>query len=155
MFKTLTELKRANKAAGGHFWDFDTVVFFDSRNETRLIDGRWFVVSIQYHGSHNYIARRSFKVWFASRDGHVHQAVEHDSLEDSVAWIDHNKDRFTDCCDGGCCQSGDVMAIRYPLGEDAAAFLCYNCVCTENKMRRENADDRGEHDYFELVKGNH
>jgi len=41
----MSEVRDANREAGFHFFDPDTMRFFDSRIETRLIDGRFFVTS--------------------------------------------------------------------------------------------------------------
>jgi hypothetical protein len=45
MFKTIAELKAANKAAGMHFFDRDTMRFWKSRIETQLFANQCFVTS--------------------------------------------------------------------------------------------------------------
>jgi hypothetical protein len=44
-FKTLAEFKAANKAAGNHFFDRKTMNFFNSRIESGLIGGMFFITS--------------------------------------------------------------------------------------------------------------
>ncbi len=59
MFKNMTEVKKANKDAGHHFFDKSTMQFFDSRIESRLIGGRVFVTSEQYEDEPRHYAVRS------------------------------------------------------------------------------------------------
>ena len=49
-FDTLADMKRANKRAGGHYWDAAAVEFFDSRDES-VHYGRFFIESRQFHGT--------------------------------------------------------------------------------------------------------
>jgi hypothetical protein len=44
------EIRKANREAGYHFFDPDTLRFFDSRIET-VTNGRKFLTSEQFHGS--------------------------------------------------------------------------------------------------------
>lgn len=49
-FRTLADMKRANKRAGGHYWDRGAVEFFDSRDES-VHYGRFLIESRQFHGA--------------------------------------------------------------------------------------------------------
>ncbi len=44
-FKTISDVRRANKAAGHHFFDRDTMRFFSSRVVSSLYAGRFFVTA--------------------------------------------------------------------------------------------------------------
>ena len=44
-FKTIAEVRAANKAAGHHFFERSTMRFFDSAVESALYGGRFFVTS--------------------------------------------------------------------------------------------------------------
>ncbi len=45
MFRTIADVRRANKAAGHHFFERDTMRFFASIVERGLYGGRFFVTS--------------------------------------------------------------------------------------------------------------
>jgi len=45
MFKTLADVKAANKAAGMHFFDRETLKWWKSRMESGLIRGKYFITS--------------------------------------------------------------------------------------------------------------
>jgi hypothetical protein len=45
MFKTLAEVKAANKANGNHWFERSTMRFFNSVIESRLMDGGFFITS--------------------------------------------------------------------------------------------------------------
>lgn len=48
--KTLTEFKRAHKANGGYFFTRETMNFFNSKIESGLIAGKYFITSEQFIG---------------------------------------------------------------------------------------------------------
>lgn len=48
-FKTMADVRRANKAAGLHFFDRDTMRFFRSRIVSGLYAGRFFVTAEAHH----------------------------------------------------------------------------------------------------------
>ncbi|MGO9964460.1 MAG: hypothetical protein ACLPUG_13680 [Acidimicrobiales bacterium] len=50
MFKTIEDVKRANREAGYHFFDKDTCRFFGSRIGETLYAGRYFITSEQQPG---------------------------------------------------------------------------------------------------------
>ena len=64
--KTIAELKAANKANGGHWFDADTMRFFKSRIESRIIAGNRFVTSEQPPSG-----PRMYSVRFFREDGSV------------------------------------------------------------------------------------
>lgn len=46
--KTMAEAKQANKNFGGHFFDRQAMRFFNSKIESELIEGRFFVTSERF-----------------------------------------------------------------------------------------------------------
>lgn len=55
MFKTINEIKERSQQAGNHFFDKETMEFFDSRIGRSVFGGRYFITSEQFHhsdGSH-------------------------------------------------------------------------------------------------------
>jgi len=48
MFENITQVKKANKAQGGHFFDPQAMRFFNSKVESSVIGGRFFVTSERY-----------------------------------------------------------------------------------------------------------
>jgi hypothetical protein len=57
-FRNLGEVKRANKERGGFWFSKDTLAYFDSHLESKLIGGQYFVTSEQFHGSDGSDPRR-------------------------------------------------------------------------------------------------
>lgn len=45
MFKTISDVRQANRSIGNHFFDRSTMRFFDSRVESSLYAGRFFITS--------------------------------------------------------------------------------------------------------------
>jgi hypothetical protein len=45
MFKTMADVRAANKAIGNHWFEKSTMKFFNSRVESRLLGGRYFITS--------------------------------------------------------------------------------------------------------------
>lgn len=66
-FKTISDVRRANKAAGHHFFDRDTMRFFSSRVVLSLYAGRFFVTAETGPGQ----AWPRFSVREACPDGRV------------------------------------------------------------------------------------
>lgn len=85
MFKRMSEIKAANRAAGYFFFSPDTMRFFNSRVETGVIGGRYFITSEQYdeNSPREYTARR------ANDDGTV-ETVRVDDVRDRI-----ENDRFS------------------------------------------------------------
>jgi len=48
MFENITEVKLAHKAQGGHFFDRQAMRFFNSKVESKVVSGRYFVTSERY-----------------------------------------------------------------------------------------------------------
>lgn len=45
MFQTMTDVRAANKAIGNHWFERSTMKFFNSRVESSLLGGRYFITS--------------------------------------------------------------------------------------------------------------
>lgn len=59
MFRTITEIKRANKAAGNTFFDRSHMRFWRSRIESPVYGGKYFVTSEQTDDERVYTVRRA------------------------------------------------------------------------------------------------
>ena len=74
-FKTIAEVKQANKQAGLHFFDKKTMEFFNSRIESTLIkkEGKqYFITSEQFSNSlSNYIGKRLFTIREVKENGEI------------------------------------------------------------------------------------
>lgn len=70
-WQTMKQFRAANKAAGQHYFDADTMRFFDSRVESDIIGGRFFVTSEQFHPSAGPSTPRGYSVHVAWNNGHV------------------------------------------------------------------------------------
>jgi hypothetical protein len=67
VFRNIEEIKRANKEAGHHFFDPDTMRFFGSRVSGELVAGRYFITS-----EHDfYGTKRLYTLRVANGDGTV------------------------------------------------------------------------------------
>jgi hypothetical protein len=66
-FTSVDQIKRANKAIGNHFFDKDTLRFFDSKIEPRIYAGRYFITSEQFDDS----GPRLYSVREAEESGRV------------------------------------------------------------------------------------
>jgi len=44
-FKSIAEVKKANKAIGQYWFNKETMAFFDSKIESKLIEGQYFISS--------------------------------------------------------------------------------------------------------------
>lgn len=49
MFANMAEAKKAHKNFGGHFFDREAMKFFNSKVESQLIDGRFFITSERFN----------------------------------------------------------------------------------------------------------
>jgi hypothetical protein len=74
-YKTIEDIKKANKNRGHHFFEKDTLHFFDSRVESRVYGGRFFVTSEQDHGA-TYEMPRRFTVRRCEDDGTINTATD-------------------------------------------------------------------------------
>ena len=70
-FRTISDVKAANRSLGHHWFDRDTVRFFRSKIHGKMIAGRFFVSSSQFVGSDGDQFPRAFKVQVASDTGAV------------------------------------------------------------------------------------
>lgn len=68
MFKTLAEIKAANKSIGHYFFSRDTMRFHDSRILPGLYGGRFFVTSERHPVIEG---ARAYSVRMANRDGSI------------------------------------------------------------------------------------
>ena len=81
-YNTMTEFKNKNKSEGYHFFDDDTMEFFNSKIETSLFSDDTFITSEQgpHHNSKKYTIRK------ALADGSVEtvsEFCEFDSLKEA------------------------------------------------------------------------
>lgn len=91
----VSDFRRKNKEAGQHFFDKDSMRFFDSKIETEgnLIKGKYFITSEQFHGSEGYSAPRKYSVREAMPDGSVGTIGKFNSFktkEEAKEYIDKN-----------------------------------------------------------------
>lgn len=70
-YKSIADIRAANAAAGFHFFERETLRFFDSRIERTVYGGRFFITSEQFHGSDGKSAPRRYTVRVAHDDGSV------------------------------------------------------------------------------------
>jgi len=73
MYKSVSEIRAANKRAGFHFFDKETMRFFDSvvyKGVYRFHDGALFITSEQFHGSTT-IGPRRYTVRCAYANGDI------------------------------------------------------------------------------------
>ena len=91
-FTRIAEVKRANAAAGEHFFEPAEMAFFRSRIESELVDGRWFVTSEQMPEGlrESPLGPRRYTVRLVRRDGTIGTVGEFqgfDSAGDALAHI--------------------------------------------------------------------
>ena len=73
-FRDMADVRRANGAAGYHFFNPDTMEFFHSRVESELLFGRWFVTSEQYDPDRPEFGPRAYTARSVSPDARVRTA---------------------------------------------------------------------------------
>lgn len=71
MYRTISEIKAANKAAGMFFFERSSMRFFDSRIESKVYGGRFFITSEQFHGSDGRSAPRLYTIRECKADGDI------------------------------------------------------------------------------------
>lgn len=92
-FNTISDVIDHNRATGHHFFDADTMRFFNSRVETGLMRGRFFVTSEKGpDGIRAYTVRR------ARDDGSVETVGEggfqgYETLDDATEWVESEGQR--------------------------------------------------------------
>lgn len=145
--KDLADLKWRNKLADRYFWNRDTVRFFKHRDESTLIDGHFFIYSIQNEDN-----PRIYCVGWGSRAGVVQRLRDgFTDTEQAREWIGTHGGYYTEGCDGGCYNS-HALALRYPIGENSAACLCYQCWNAENDRRASDGDTRPNWSWSSSIK---
>lgn len=85
-FDSIEDVVTANREAGNHFFDADTMAFFDSRIESELIKGRYFVTSEL--APHDEVRRYTLRE--ASDDGTIDTVGDfysHDTIPDALEGI--------------------------------------------------------------------
>jgi len=89
MFDTLDDVINLNHSTDHHFFDPDTMRFFDSRIESPLMRGRFFVTSER--GPH---MARAFTVRCAGDDGDIGSVgagfMGYETRAEAVEWIEGN-----------------------------------------------------------------
>lgn len=68
---TLSEFRYLNKSTGHNFFERKTMKFFNSRLESSMYGGRYFITSEQYIGIDDIMRPRKFTVRQANDDGSV------------------------------------------------------------------------------------
>ena len=66
-YANLREVLDANDAAGQHFFDADTMEFFNSKLESDLIDGRFFITSERF----DFDTAKQYTIRAAQDDGAI------------------------------------------------------------------------------------
>lgn len=84
MFSTMQEVREANKAAGRFWFSESTTRFFNSRVETELIAGRWFVTS-ESNGTRRYTVREVLDD--GARIETVGEFMAHGTLAEALAHL--------------------------------------------------------------------
>jgi len=66
-YQTLSDVKAANRESGGHWFDKSTMRFFNTRMESQLYGGRYFITSERYDENHG----KRYSIRQAMPDGSV------------------------------------------------------------------------------------
>lgn len=67
MFNTIQEIKRANKSINHHFFDADTMSFFNSKVVNKVWHGRYFITSEQYNAT----SPRLYTIRYSTDQGRI------------------------------------------------------------------------------------
>lgn len=81
-FKTIADVRRANREAGQHFFDRDTMHFFSSRVVSSLYAGRYFITAESYPET----GRTTYAVREVREDGFIKvdiSSMRHMDIEDA------------------------------------------------------------------------
>jgi hypothetical protein len=68
MFSNMSELRERNKSLGHKFFDREMMKAFNSKVETALYRGRWFIMSEKGREQN---AKRKYKLWEAHPSGEI------------------------------------------------------------------------------------
>ena len=82
---SIADIRKANEEAEHHFFDRDTLKFFDSRIERTIYGGRFFLTSEQFHGTDGYSGSRRWTVRAARDDGNITTMGEFNELSRDAA----------------------------------------------------------------------
>ncbi len=69
--RTMADVETRNNAIGHHWFEPGTMAFFDSRVESELLRGRWFISSEQFHASDGTDFPRRFALHQVLGDGAI------------------------------------------------------------------------------------
>ena len=72
MYKTIAEIKKANKDAGRCWFSKDTMKFFNSRITSEVLKGKYFITSERFDSQ----SPRLFTVRIANDNGHIDTVSE-------------------------------------------------------------------------------
>lgn len=89
--RTMADIRLQNKAIGNHFFDRDSMRFFDSRIESGLLDNKYFITSEQFHGSDGYSESRKYTIREAKPDGKIETIGEFNSFKSKLEAKEHIK----------------------------------------------------------------
>jgi hypothetical protein len=89
-YKTVAEIRSANKALGHHFFDKDTMEFFRSAVYNDVYGGRYFITSEQFVASDGEAFPREYTIREAHDDGSIETVdlPKYQSLADAQARIE-------------------------------------------------------------------
>ena len=84
MFANIQEVIEANKAIGHNFFSDNTMAFFDSRIETDIIAGEYFVTSEQYHSPRGTSEPRLYTLRIIKDNGEVDTVGDFQAFESII-----------------------------------------------------------------------
>jgi len=70
-YNTLADVRNANRQAGYHFFDADTLRFFRGRIIGQLVAGRYFITSEQFVAPYEAPAPRRYTIRYANDDATI------------------------------------------------------------------------------------
>jgi len=93
MYRTISDIKRANTTSGGHYFDPDTMSFFDSHIEPRVYGGCIFITSEQYRSprGEECDGNRMWSVRYCNKTGAIDTLGKHmaySSIDDAVLAVE-------------------------------------------------------------------
>lgn len=78
-FDTISQVKAANKAIGNHWFDRGSMRFFNTKIESKLYGGRYFITSEQFVGSTG-AGRRKYSIRYVNDDGSIDTVGEFNEM---------------------------------------------------------------------------
>ena len=147
-FKSITAIEAANKKLGHYWFQKEAVSFFNSKIESGVVNGHFFVHSSQFTGSDGQSFPRQYKVAFVLSNGIIETVgLDHKTRDEAVAWLEDHVDSFSDQGDGVSSRNGEQLHVRFPIDDHNTAFLNSEDVTSENRGRK--LEDR--HLFYDLV----